>query len=203
MIYFWFGFCFLSFLFFFFNDTATTEIYTLSLHDALPIFWGAASLMRIAPKVMGFGCRSRIPQRSFVGFSARTRLPNVRSVSILRISFYCLLCSPRTAWPPPRDDLRLGRLLGVLGHELHIQRQALQLFHQHVEGLRRAWLEEIFSLHDGFVDPVATLDVVRLDGEHFLQRVGGAVRFERPHLHFTEALAAELRLAAQGLLRDQ
>src|SRR5437870_13020663 len=29
-----------SFLFFFFfNDTATTEIYTLSLHDALPILW--------------------------------------------------------------------------------------------------------------------------------------------------------------------
>src|SRR3989337_453307 len=27
----------LSFFFFFFNDTATTEIYTLSLHDALPI----------------------------------------------------------------------------------------------------------------------------------------------------------------------
>src|SRR5256885_16353139 len=27
-----------SFLFFFFNDTATTEIYTLSLHDALPIY---------------------------------------------------------------------------------------------------------------------------------------------------------------------
>src|SRR5258708_27048199 len=28
--------CFI-FMFFFFNDTATTEIYTLSLHDALPI----------------------------------------------------------------------------------------------------------------------------------------------------------------------
>src|SRR5688572_32263241 len=27
---------------FFFNDTATTEIYTLSLHDALPIFPGFA-----------------------------------------------------------------------------------------------------------------------------------------------------------------
>src|SRR5947208_9437660 len=26
------------FIFFFFNDPATTEIYTLSLHDALPIF---------------------------------------------------------------------------------------------------------------------------------------------------------------------
>src|SRR5271167_5247109 len=36
-------FCFLYlssffFFFFFFNDTATTEIYTLSLHDALPIY---------------------------------------------------------------------------------------------------------------------------------------------------------------------
>src|ERR1022692_979111 len=28
---------FFFFFFFFFNDTATTEIYTLSLHDALPI----------------------------------------------------------------------------------------------------------------------------------------------------------------------
>src|SRR3712207_8806293 len=27
-----------TFFFFFFNDTATTEIYTLSLHDALPIY---------------------------------------------------------------------------------------------------------------------------------------------------------------------
>src|SRR2546427_12980830 len=30
-----------TFLYFFFNDTATTEIYTLSLHDALPISVGA------------------------------------------------------------------------------------------------------------------------------------------------------------------
>src|SRR5256886_16490484 len=31
-------------LFFFFNDTATTEIYTLSLHDALPIYNRAFAL---------------------------------------------------------------------------------------------------------------------------------------------------------------
>src|SRR2546426_4296880 len=31
------------FIFFFFNDTATTEIYTLSLHDALPICTRAGS----------------------------------------------------------------------------------------------------------------------------------------------------------------
>ena len=33
---------------FFFNDTATTEIYTLSLHDALPIFRAIAR--EVAPK---------------------------------------------------------------------------------------------------------------------------------------------------------
>src|SRR2546430_13371872 len=32
-----------SFSFFFFNDTATTEIYTLSLHDALPIYLPSSS----------------------------------------------------------------------------------------------------------------------------------------------------------------
>src|SRR6266850_2491156 len=37
-----FGFPLLFFFFFFFNDTATTEIYTLSLHDALPN-WSASS----------------------------------------------------------------------------------------------------------------------------------------------------------------
>src|SRR3712207_8343538 len=36
--------------FFFFNDTATTEIYTLSLHDALPIYLG-----RVSPQAAGGG----------------------------------------------------------------------------------------------------------------------------------------------------
>src|SRR2546428_6395798 len=38
--------------FFFFNDTATTEIYTLSLHDALPI--------SAIPNVTGSGDRARL-----------------------------------------------------------------------------------------------------------------------------------------------
>src|SRR3712207_7731710 len=37
--------------FFFFNDTATTEIYTLSLHDALPIS-EAVSVNTVAPYVL-------------------------------------------------------------------------------------------------------------------------------------------------------
>src|SRR5712672_4671953 len=40
---------FFFFFFFFFNDTATTEIYTLSLHDALPIS-GCAALTSTARK---------------------------------------------------------------------------------------------------------------------------------------------------------
>src|SRR2546422_460567 len=40
-------------LFFFFNDTATTEIYTLSLHDALPISRGAAGRQHVA---IGHAC---------------------------------------------------------------------------------------------------------------------------------------------------
>src|SRR3989454_7624940 len=41
------------FIFFFFNDTATTEIYTLSLHDALPISVGQedGELPRAAPAI--------------------------------------------------------------------------------------------------------------------------------------------------------
>src|SRR5580698_11593414 len=35
------------FIFFFFNDPATTEIYTLSLHDALPI-WITAGIRKLA-----------------------------------------------------------------------------------------------------------------------------------------------------------
>src|SRR2546430_5784851 len=52
-------------LFFFFNDTATTEIYTLSLHDALPICAAARALPSSrnrssharGPSPGGSGCR--------------------------------------------------------------------------------------------------------------------------------------------------
>src|SRR6266480_7140279 len=45
---------FFFFFFFFFNDTATTEIYTLSLHDALPIYRPP----RRAPRGCGRGRRA-------------------------------------------------------------------------------------------------------------------------------------------------
>src|SRR5205085_11531653 len=42
----------LSSLLFFFNDTATTEIYTLSLHDALPIWINQTIMMALAMVVI-------------------------------------------------------------------------------------------------------------------------------------------------------
>src|SRR5256885_10904157 len=40
-----------SYFFFFFNDTATTEIYTLSLHDALPIWQASRRANGFWPKI--------------------------------------------------------------------------------------------------------------------------------------------------------
>src|SRR5436305_7552088 len=45
-------------LFFFFHDTAPTEIYTLSLHDALPIFLGAGITGIVSASILhDLGCR--------------------------------------------------------------------------------------------------------------------------------------------------
>src|SRR5258705_3368700 len=62
--------------FFFFNDTATTEIYTLSLHDALPI-----SFVK--------GLLSRKLTFTLCAFGATTR--NLTRPSELTIG-YCLSC---------------------------------------------------------------------------------------------------------------
>src|SRR2546425_1966875 len=50
-------------LFFFFNDTATTEIYTLSLHDALPISRSASS-RRCSRRAMAISVSTRASSRT-------------------------------------------------------------------------------------------------------------------------------------------
>ena len=87
--------------------------------------------------------------------------------------------------------------------EIDIEAEGLHLLDQDVEGFRNSHLEILVAAHDRLVDLGAARDVVRLDGQHFLERVGGAVGLERPHLHLAEALAAELRLAAERLLGDE
>jgi len=84
-----------------------------------------------------------------------------------------------------------------------IESEALHFLDQYVERLRRSRFEDIIAFDDRLVDSGSALHVVRLNGKQLLQSVSGAVSFERPHFHLTEALAAILRLTTQRLLGDQ
>src|SRR3712207_9228924 len=57
------GPCIVLLLFFFFNDTATTEIYTLSLHDALPICGEQPEQLPVGLVVLDLA-RPRRPRRT-------------------------------------------------------------------------------------------------------------------------------------------
>src|SRR5688572_33370617 len=79
------------FFFFFFNDTATTEIYTLSLHDALPILdrcWsGAPRPPHVRPPRVPTPVR-RAPSPAFPTDRKSTRLNS--SHSQISYAVFCL-----------------------------------------------------------------------------------------------------------------
>src|SRR5256886_17568324 len=96
-----------SFILFFFNDTATTEIYTLSLHDALPIFLlalmgGAAGLY-----VAYAGTRAILllafRGASYVPIDARPSLP-VLGFSILLSLMTGIVFGILPAWTASQSD---------------------------------------------------------------------------------------------------
>src|SRR2546429_5536324 len=79
--------------FFFFNDTATTEIYTLSLHDALPISRVArrtrpAPRRRSDPKECLPWSRTRAPPAHVAGDRKSTRLNS--SHGYISYAVFCL-----------------------------------------------------------------------------------------------------------------
>src|ERR1043165_7514024 len=170
--------------------------------DQERIFSGDARLMRIASKSV-----VREPRVSKLGlmyqFTISTSNQLTRATRDLKVAGYIrsrlsqhgftLVC----CW-----CLRLHDLLLRL-HQLHVQAQRLELADEHVERLRQARLERRVALDDRFVDLRAARDVVGLRREQLLEDVRRAVGLERPHLHFAEALTAELRLAAERLLRDE
>src|SRR6202171_1058891 len=108
--------CLTRYVFFFFNDTATTEIYTLSLHDALPICDdedGEASLHtgRVVPIYEGVSkmttrvlrtithrvLQSLDPMEDHLPTDIRRRLKMPNRWTAIR----------QTHFPPPEADLRL------------------------------------------------------------------------------------------------
>src|SRR5258708_16394506 len=89
--------------FFFFNDTATTEIYTLSLHDALPI-----SIVKRSPNafpneqskvVCGSRCLGTSLAPSTNPDRKSTRLNS--SHQIISYAVFCLKKKTSTPPPPP------------------------------------------------------------------------------------------------------
>src|SRR3712207_8716577 len=72
--------------FFFFNDTATTEIYTLSLHDALPI-----------SQPQGLSAAARRAPASAARTAARSTSPRCRAPP----DSPCWARRPWPGWPPP------------------------------------------------------------------------------------------------------
>src|SRR5438132_9673306 len=75
-------------LFFFFNDTATTEIYTLSLHDALPIWPWLNQIASTSP--------STAPSRSASSNTTNGDLPDRKSTrlnsshTVISYAVFCL-----------------------------------------------------------------------------------------------------------------
>src|SRR5690606_22496755 len=64
-----------------------------------------------------------------------------------------------------------------------LEPESLQFLDQHVERLGDPRLREVLPLDNRLVHPAATVHVVRLDRQHLLQHVRGAVCLERPHFH--------------------
>src|SRR5256885_16199757 len=84
------------YFFFFFNDTATTEIYTLSLHDALPIFMHIVEENGKALKVgemdvfVGRNYVLSVRQRAEKGFQDRKSTRLNSSHLVISYAVFCL-----------------------------------------------------------------------------------------------------------------
>src|SRR5213595_4369559 len=92
---------------FFFNDTATTEIYTtedtLSLHDALPISPPTPNeLMRLSPSVCSRGIRSE------------EHTSELQSPSVISYAVFCLKKKKNTQIKPKPRSNKTTELLAVL-----------------------------------------------------------------------------------------
>src|SRR5689334_24097282 len=99
-------------LFFFFNDTATTEIYTLSLHDALPIYWRARPVRRLLDQDRTSRAWREVPDRK------STRLNS--SHSSISYAVFCLKKKKRHKILPHDHKVKNISLCAHVVHHLTI-----------------------------------------------------------------------------------
>src|SRR5256885_3942686 len=78
------------FFFFFFNDTATTEIYTLSLHDALPISIMQGECRRGFVPIAGLHHAARDRAAGFCVFKDRKSTRLNSSHLVISYAVFCL-----------------------------------------------------------------------------------------------------------------
>src|SRR5437588_7295464 len=79
------------FFFFFFNDTATTEIYTLSLHDALPIY-----AVEVANSVKALFPELRASLPGSISFLDRKSTRLNSSHTVISYAVFCLKKKKKT-----------------------------------------------------------------------------------------------------------
>src|SRR2546430_5676735 len=107
--------------FFFFNDTATTEIYTLSLHDALPIFsrdgrrdgGGRSSAGRVAAPAHDLDRKSTRLNSSHSQISYAVFCLEKKKTAASRMSYEPLVLQPPVDPVDPRPGVA-HRHVGVL-----------------------------------------------------------------------------------------
>src|SRR5256884_6636592 len=118
--------------FFFFNDTATTEIYTLSLHDALPICQVTFSFANVM--------RDQIGQQAF---DAAQEFPGLRKRADIPPYFRIF---PRER-PQPRHEMRIGQKSHV-ENQVRIRRHSVAVPETHDRNQHRPFVRILKSLRD-------------------------------------------------------
>src|SRR2546430_3562201 len=142
-----------SFFFFFFNDTATTEIYTLSLHDALPIFhW-----LDEEGRLLGASPEAVVPQVPVVSGLSDDEVASMRSApSPKALAAIALI----------RVLLRTGSALAAEISEIDMSRKDGPVLYT-VDGVEvrlgtEEWEEQLARL-EGVLTQVADQDVRAVD----------------------------------------
>src|SRR2546423_10766314 len=96
---------YITYLFFFFNDTATTEIYTLSLHDALPISEGDEKWFLENEKTVTQFCRKLAAERPLKDIRSQLAAKDRKSGSAgmprpISYAVFCLKKKKRNTYIP-------------------------------------------------------------------------------------------------------
>src|SRR2546426_4516675 len=106
----------LFFFFFFFNDTATTEIYTLSLHDALPISLGGAGVDDVAGRKRHQRRSVTDDRRAVVHHDARVDRKSTRLNSSHLVISYAVFCLKKKNIRMITNDKRASHHASPLQH---------------------------------------------------------------------------------------